>query len=230
MDNLVTELYNQIKNCEESYVEWEKDYQEKFRYKRFWFFVFLIIQSVLISLCVPLAIENVFGTFWTWIIIIGTVFFMLPTYKAYKAFNDDFKKIPTKFDTVCTTIAENIKKDYDNNASKFIDLLISDLTQKKTTTLTAYDNTVKAVTLLPMLIATTAIGFILKGGFEAKFNESGLNLILGIFFLFLFFKAVSYGIVSNIKNPILGKSYRETCVLRVLQVAKYEVLKKTKGQ
>lgn len=63
MDNLVTELYNQIKNCEESYVEWEKDYQEKFRYKRFWFFVFLIIQSVLISLCVPLAIENVLEPF-----------------------------------------------------------------------------------------------------------------------------------------------------------------------
>lgn len=225
MDNLVTELYNQIKNCEEGYVEWEKDYLKEFRNKRFWFFFFLIIQSVLISLCVPLAIENVFGTLWTSIIIIITVVCIVPTYLTYKAFNADFKKIPTKFDTVCTTIAKNIKDDYDANASKFIDLLISDLTQKKTTTLTAYENTVKAVTLLPMLIATTAIGFILKGGFESKFSESGLNLILGIFSLFLFFKAVSYGIVSNIKNPILGKSYRETCVLRVLQVAKYEVLK-----
>ena len=176
----------------------------------------------------PLAIENVFGTLGTWIIIIITVVCIVPTYLAYKAFNADFKKIPTKFDTVCTTIAGNIKDDYNDNASKFIDLLISDLTQKKTTTLTAYENTVKAVTLLPMLIATTAIGFILKGGFESKFSESGLNLILGIFFLFLFFKVVSYGIVSNIKNPILGKSYRETCVLRVLQVAKYEVLKETK--
>lgn len=225
MDNLVTELYNQIKNCEEGYVEWEKDYLKEFRHKRFCFFFFLITQSVLISLCVPLAIENVFGTLGTWIIIIITGVCILPTYLAYKAFNADFKKTPTKFDTVCTTIARNIKRDYDGNASKFIDLLISDLTQKKTTTLTAYENTVKAVTLLPMLIATTAIGFILKGGFESKFSESGLNLILGIFFLFLLFKVVSYGIVSNIKNPILGKSYRETCVLRVLQVAKYEVLK-----
>lgn len=225
MDNLVTELYNQIKNCEEGYVEWEKDYLKEFRHKRFWFFFFLITQSVLISLCVPLAIENVFGTLGTWIIIIITGVCILPTYLAYKAFNADFKKTPTKFDTVCTTIAGNIKRDYDGNASKFIDLLISDLAQKKTTTLTAYENTVKAVTLLPMLIATTAIGFILKGGFESKFSESGLNLILGIFFMFLLFKVVSYGIVSNIKNPILGKSYRETCVLRVLQVAKYEVLK-----
>lgn len=227
MDKLVTELYEQMKEIEEGYVEWEKTCQKELIWSRIGFFVSLIVLSILIFLCVPGVIENIWGNTWKWIIIGATLFFIALTVLAYKIFNKKFKEIPTKFDIVCTNAAKMIKEVYgDNNASKFIDLLISDLTNKKSTALKIYDNTIKAVTSLPMLVATTALGFILKGGFESKFSESDLNLIFGISFLILLFKIVSHGIVSTINNPIWGKSYKETYLLRVLQIAKYEVLKK----
>ena len=227
MDNLVTELYEQMKEIEEGYVEWEKTCQKELIWSRIGFFVCLIILSILIFLCVLGVIENNWGNIYKWIIL-ATLAFIVLTVVAYKTFNKKFKENPTKFDIVCTNAAKNIDDVYGDNASKVIDLLISDLTNKKTTALKVYDNTIKAVTSLPMLVATTAFGFILKGGFESKFSESDLNLIFGISLLLLFFKAVSHGIASTIKNPICGKSYKETYLLRVLQVAKYEVLKKTK--
>lgn len=196
------------------------------------FFACLVILSILIFLCVLGVIENNWGNIYK-LIILATLVFIVLTVVAYKTFNKKFKENPTKFDIVCTNAAKKIKIVYGDNASKVIDLLISDLTNKKTSALKVYDNTIKAVTSLPMLVATTALGFILKGGFESKFSESDLNLIFGISLLLLFFKAVSHGIVSTIKNPIWGKSYQETYLLRVLQVAKYEVLKEkwqTEGQ
>lgn len=227
MDKLVTELYEQMKEIEEGYVEWEKTCQKELIWSRIGFFASLIVLSILIFLCVPGVIENIWGNTWKWIIIGATLFFIALTVLAYKIFNKKFKENPTKFDIVCTNAAKKIEAVYGDNASKVIDLLISDLTNKKTTALKVYDNTIKAVTSLPMLVATTALGFILKGGFESKFSESDLNLIFGISLLLLFFKAVSHGIVSTIKNPIWDESYKETYLLRVLQVAKYEVLKKT---
>lgn len=228
MDKLVTELYEQMKEIEEGYVEWEKTCQKELRLSRFGFFTCLGILSILIFLCLPGVIDNIWGNTWKWILIGATLFFLAPTVLTYKSFNKKFKKLPTKFDIVCTNTAKKIEDVYKGNASKFIDLLISDLTNKKTTALKVYDNTIKAVTSLPMLVATTALGFILKGGFESKFSESNLNLIFGISFLILLFRIVSHGIVSTINNPIWGKSYKETYLLRVLQVAKYEVLKETK--
>ena len=225
MDNLVTELYEQMKEIEEGYVEWEKTCQKELVWKRNVFFACLVILSILIFLCVLGVIENNWGNIYK-LIILATLVFIVLTVVAYKTFNKKFKENPTKFDIVCTNAAKKIKIVYGDNASKVIDLLISDLTNKKTSALKVYDNTIKAVTSLPMLVATTALGFILKGGFESKFSESDLNLIFGISLLLLFFKAVSHGIVSTIKNPIWGKSYQETYLLRVLQVAKYEVLKK----
>lgn len=224
MDNLVTELYEQMKEIEEGYVEWEKTCQKELVWKRNVFFACLVILSILIFLCVLGVIENNWGNIYK-LIILATLVFIVLTVVAYKTFNKKFKENPTKFDIVCTNAAKKIKIVYGDNASKVIDLLISDLTNKKTSALKVYDNTIKAVTSLPMLVATTALGFILKGGFESKFSESDLNLIFGISLLLLFFKAVSHGIVSTIKNPIWGKSYQETYLLRVLQVAKYEVLK-----
>lgn len=228
MDNLVTELYEQMKEIEEGYVEWEKTCQKELVWKRNVFFACLVFLSILIFLCLPGVIDNIWGNTWKWIIILLTLGFTVVTFVAYNLFNKKFKENPTKFDIVCTNAAKKIDGVYGGNASKVIDLLISDLTNKKTTALKVYDNTIKAVTSLPMLVATTALGFILKGGFESKFSESDLNLIFGISLLLLFFKAVSHGIVSTIKNPIWGKSYKETYLLRVLQVAKYEVLKETK--
>ena len=225
MDNLVTELYEQMKEIEEGYVDWEKTCQKELIWKRNVFFACLFFLSILIFLCLPGVIDNIWGNIWKCIIILLTLFFTVVTFVAYKSFNKKFKENPTKFDIVCTNAAKKIEAVYGDNASKVIDLLISDLTNKKTTALKVYDNTIKAVTSLPMLVATTALGFILKGGFESKFSESDLNLIFGISLLLLFFKAVSHGIVSTIKNPIWGKSYKETYLLRVLQVAKYEVLK-----
>ena len=225
MDNLVTELYEQMKEIEEGYVDWEKTCQKELIWKRNVFFACLFFLSILIFLCLPGVIDNIWGNIWKWIIILLTLFFTVVTFVAYKSFNKKFKENLTKFDIVCTNAVKKIEDVYGDNASKVIDLLISDLTNKKTTALKVYDNTIKAVTSLPMLVATTALGFILKGGFESKFSESDLNLIFGISLLLLFFKAVSHGIVSTIKNPIWGKSYKETYLLRVLQVAKYEVLK-----
>lgn len=226
MDKLVTELYEQMKEIEEGYVEWEKTCQKELIWSRIGFFASLIVLSILIFLCVPGVIENIWGNTWKWIIIGATLFFIALTVLAYKIFNKKFKENPTKFDIVCTNAAKKIEAVYGDNASKVIDLLISDLTNKKTTALKVYDNTIKAVTSLPTLVATTALAFLLKGGFESKFSHSNLNLIFGISLLILIFKAVSYGIVSTINNPSWGKHYQESTLLKILQVAKYEVLKK----
>ena len=77
-----------------------------------------------------------------------------------------------------------------------------------------------------MLVITTALGFILKSGFDSKFKPTDLKLILVIFILLLIFKIISHGIVSTINNPIWGKSSKEDYLLKILQVVKYEVLKK----
>ena len=102
MDNLVTELYEQMKEIEEGYVDWEKTCQKELIWKRNVFFACLFFLSILIFLCLPGVIDNIWGNIWKWIIILLTLFFTVVTFVAYKSFNKKFKENPTKFDIVCT--------------------------------------------------------------------------------------------------------------------------------
>lgn len=226
MDKVVNELYKQIKDFEEDYDDWEKTCQKPLRRKRIIFFSSLSALFILIAPFVVGVIENKWGDSWRWSILFFSIVYLIWVWFAFRIFDKEFKKVPTKFDNICNRTAQKLKAVYGDNVSKFIDLLITDLTNKKTTTLKVYDNTVKAVTSIPMLVITTALGFILKSGFDSKFKPEDPNLILGIFILLMIFKIISHGIVSTINNPIWGKSSREDYLLKILQVVKYEVLKK----
>ena len=230
MDKVVNELYKQIKNFEKDYDTWEKNSHEELRKYRKKLFISLVILFLLIIPFVVGVIECQWGIGWAVVIFLVSFADLAAIKHYYDCFDEEFQKVPTKFDTVCEKTAENLKNVYGDNVSKFIDLLISDLTNKKATTLKGYDNIIKAVTSLPTLVATTALAFLLKGGFESNFSHSNLNLIFGISLLILFFKAVSYGIVSTIKNPSWGKHYQESTLLKILQVVKYEVLTQTQEQ
>ena len=230
MDKVVNELYKQIEEFEKDYDTWEKNSHEELRKYRKNLFISLGILFLLIIPFVVGVIECHWGIFWAIVIAFCSIADLVAIKYYYDCFDEEFKKVPTKFDTVCEKTAEKLKRVYGDNVSKFIDLLISDLTNKKANTLKGYNNTIKAVTSLPTLVATTALGFLLKGGFESKFSHSNLNLIFGISLLILIFKAVSYGIVSTINNPSWGKHYQESTLLKILQVAKYEVLKETHEQ
>lgn len=233
MDKVVDELYKKIEDFEKDYDTWEKNSHKELRKYRNNLFISLGVLFLLIIPFVVGVIEWQWGTWWAVGIILGSIADIIAIRYYYVCFDKEFQKVPTKFDTVCKKTAKELKRVYGDNVSKFIDLLISDLTNKKANTLKGYNNTIKAVTSLPTLVATTALAFLLKGGFESKFSHSNLNLIFGISLLILIFKAVSYGIVSTINNPSWGKHYQESTLLKILQVAKYEVLKKerqTEGQ
>ena len=132
MDKLVTELYEQMKRKLKKVMLNGKNVSERINMEPNWFFCQPYLSIYSDFLCVPGVIENIWGNTWKWIIIGATLFFIALTVLAYKIFNKKFKEIPTKFDIVCTNAAKKIKEVYgDNNASKFIDLLISDLTNKK---------------------------------------------------------------------------------------------------
>lgn len=226
MDKVVNELYEQIKDFEKDYDDWEETCHKPLRFRRKVFFISLSALFILIAPFVVGVIENKWGNTWRILILLGSIVYSVWVWVTFSEFDKEFKKVPTKFDNICDRTAKKLKEVYgDENVSKFINLLITDLTNKKTTTLKVYDNTIKAVTSIPMLVITTALGFILKSGFDSKFKTTDLKLILGIFILLLIFKIISHGIVSTINNPIWGKSSKEDYLLKILQVVKYEVLK-----
>lgn len=228
MDKVVNELYEQIKDFEKDYDDWEETCHKPLRCKRKIFFISLSALFILIAPFVVGVIENKWGNTWRIVILLASLGYSAWVWFTFSRFDKEFKKVPTKFDNICNRTATKLKEVYgDENVSKFINLLITDLTNKKTTTLKVYDNTIKAVTSIPMLVITTALGFILKSGFDSKFKTTDLKLILGIFILLLIFKIISHGIVSTINNPIWGKSSKEDYLLKILQVVKYEVLKKS---
>ena len=229
-NKVVSDLLNKVKEFEEFFNEYEKQFYPKVKKIRNKFLISLIVFITLMltsyvlwlwdfgDLCVKIA-SLIFTVFSLW-------YFIYHSRKFDKV--SDGK--PNKFEELCREIKYELILMYGEKASYAVKLLIADLTDKRDRSINRYESSIQFVGRIGIILTTAFVTLALNKLFVADDTaisvETFLGLILIVAIIVWLINFIDSGIKNIIKYPIWGKASKEVYLIDILYEVKYMVLEK----
>lgn len=167
-------------------------------------------------------IENEILLFW--LVVIDLLCILIFGFNSWRLFN----KLSDPFDNVCEHLKSHLISHYNDNESKVVELVMSEISKEREDAQKKFESTVKIMSLLPMLFFTNVMANFMKSFLNDKVTDNSYRVVVLLFLVYLLSRGVGYIIVSFIRNPAFGEAYKKICLYRYLSVVKYKVLEKNK--
>ena len=226
----VKNLLDKVKEFEEFFNEYEKQFYPK---------VIKIRNKFLISLIVFIALMLTSYVLWLWdfgdlCVKIAFLIFTVFSLGYFIYLSRKFDKVsdgkPNKFEEICREVKCNLIHIYGSKASYAVKLLIVDLTEKRDNQIKIYESLVKSVGTVGMILVTAFITLVVRQFFETGENSISLNVFIGLIllvFIIVFLITVADTFIRNIiKYPLFGKASKEVYLTDILYEVKYMILEK----
>ena len=226
----VKNLLDKVKEFEEFFNEYEKQFYPK---------VIKIRNKFLISLIVFIALMLTSYVLWLWdfgdlCVKIAFLIFTVFSLEYFIYLSRKFDKVsdgkPNKFEEICREVKCNLIHIYGSKASYAVKLLIVDLTEKRDNQIKIYESLVKSVGTVGMILVTAFITLVVRQFFETGENSISLNVFIGLIllvFIIVFLITVADTFIRNIiKYPLFGKASKEVYLTDILYEVKYMILEK----
>ena len=225
----VKTLLDKVKEFEEFFNEYEKQFYPK---------VIKIRNKFLISLIVFITLMLTSYVVWLWdfgdlCIKIASLIFTMFSLMYFIYLSRKFDKIsdgkPNKFEELCREIKYELILMYGEKASYAVKLLIADLTDKQDNKIKKYESLVKSIGIVIILVTsfiTLALNKLFVADETAISVETFLGLILIVAIIVWLINFIDSGIKNIIKYPIWGKASKEVYLIDILYEVKYMVLEK----
>ncbi|MGQ9051801.1 hypothetical protein [Streptococcus oralis] len=228
----VKNLLDKVKEFEEFFNEYEKQFYPK---------VIKIRNKFLISLIVFIALMLTSYVLWLWdfgdlCVKIAFLIFTVFSLEYFIYLSRKFDKVsdgkPNKFEELCREIKYELILMYGEKASYAVKLLISDLTDKRDRSIKRYESSIQFVGRIGIILTTAFVTLALNKLFVADETaisvETFLGLILIVVIIVWLINFIHGGIKNIIKYPLWGKASKEVYLIDILYEVKYMVLEKEK--
>ena len=137
---------------------------------------------------------------------------------------------PSKFTELCNEVKSSLNRLYGVDAEKVAKMLVSDLNNKRNEQIQKYENVVKSIGAIGMILVTAFITLSLNKLFVTDTTaisvDTFLGLIIFVFVVVLLIRFIDHSIKNIIKYPPFGKASKEVYLSDVLSVVKYTLLEK----
>lgn len=226
----VKTLLDKVKEFEEFFNEYEKQFYPKVIKIRNKFLISLIVFITLMLISYVLWLRD-FGDLCVKIaFLIFTVFSLGYVIYLSRKFDKVSDGKPNKFEEICREVKCNLIHIYGSKASYAVKLLIVDLTEKRDNQIKIYESLVKSVGTVGMILVTAFITLVVKQFFETGENSISFNVFIGLIllvFIIVFLITVADTFIRNIiKYPLFGKASKEVYLTDILYEVKYMILEK----
>ena len=226
----VKTLLDKVKEFEEFFNEYEKQFYPKVIKIRNKFLISLIVFITLMLISYVLWLRD-FGDLCVKIaFLIFTVFSLGYFIYLSRKFDKVSDGKPNKFEEICREVKRNLIHIYGGEASYAVKLLIVDLTEKRDNQIKRYESLVKSVGTVGMILITAFITLVVKQFFETGENSISFNVFLGlilfVFFIVFLITVADIFIRNIIKYPVFGKASKEVYLTDILYEVKYMILEK----
>ena len=226
----VKTLLDKVKEFEEFFNEYEKQFYPK---------VIKIRNKFLINLIVFITLMLVsYGLIW-WdfgdlCVKIASLIFTVFSLVHFIYLSRKIDKISDgksdKFEEICQEVKRKLIHIYGGRARYAVKLLIADLTDKQDNKIKKYESLVKSVGTVGMILVTSFITLVVKQFFDTGENSISLNVFIGLIllvFIIVFLITVADTFIRNIiKYPLFGKASKEVYLMDILYEVKYMILEK----
>ena len=209
--------------------EYEKQFYPEIRKARKMLLLFLCLLIVFMSGDLILLRFFSDSSYWKVSLIITLIvllFFIIYDRK----FNKVSMGAPSKFTELCNEVKSTLNRLYGADAEKVAKMLVSDLSNKRNEQIQKYENVVKSIGAIGMILVTAFITLSLNKLFVADTTgisvDTFLGLIIFVFVVVLFIRFIDHSIKNIIKYPPFGKASKEVYLSDVLSVVKYTLLEK----
>lgn len=173
-----------------------------------------------------------------WIVGITVVLFILVFYSFYKfsEYNKLFSESESqdnnnasKYGKLVDDAFDYIKSKYAKDPNKAVDLLLSNLINKRTEIINEYDKKVGSFGSAFMIVISAVLSILVKAYFESNSNERVLFAIIAILFLVILAKVLNLAIRGLIKQPAWGRANQEIYLINILNDVKYKFFESDSG-
>ena len=228
-NKVVSDLLNKVKEFNDFFSEYEKEFYPKAVKLRNKFLISLITSFILIG--ISSVFLGVLG-----FLELGIFFLTLTLttvgcsiYFGVK-FNDASDGKLNRFEELCREVNASLIYKYGEKASDIVNMLIVDLTDKKNTQVKQYEKGVKVVGTVGMVLVNFVITLILNKLFGLEENNILFKLLIGfivvVFAVIFLMQILDIFIKNLIKYPVFGKASKEVYLIDILYEVKYMVLEK----
>lgn len=223
-------LLDKVKEFEDFFDEYEKEFYPKVIKIRNKFLISLIIFITLVVISYVLWVGD-FGDLSIKVLcIIGTVVSLGYFFYLGRKFDKVSEGKPNKFEELCREVSHNLIHIYGGRARYAVELLIADLTDKQDNKIKKYESLVKSVGTVGMILVTSFITLVVKQFFDTGENSISFNVFIGsillVFFIVFLITAADTFIRNIIKYPVFGKASKEVYLTDILYEVKYMILEK----
>ena len=226
----VKTLLDKVKEFEDFFDEYEKEFYPKVIKIRNKFLISLIIFITLVVISYVLWVGD-FGDLSIKVLcIIGTVVSLGYFFYLGRKFDKVSDGKPNKFEELCREIKYELILMYGEKASYAVKLLIADLTDKRDRSIKRYESSIQFVGRIGIILTTAFVTLALNKLFVADETaisvETFLGLILIVAIIVWLINFIDSGIKNIIKYPIWSKASKEVYLIDILYEVKYMVLEK----
>lgn len=174
-----------------------------------------------------------------WIVGITVVLFILVFYSFYKfseynklfseSESQDNNNNASKYGKLVDDAFDYVNSKYAKDPSKAVDMLLSNLINKRTEIINEYDKKVGSFSSAFMMFISAVLSILVKAYFEPNSDERVLFAIIAILFLVILAKVLNLAIRGLIKQPAWGRANQEIYLINILNDVKYKFFESDSG-
>lgn len=135
----------------------------------------------------------------------------------------------SKYGKLVDNAFDYINSKYAKDPNKAVDMLLSNLINKRTEIINEYDKKVGSFGSAFMIVISATLSILVKAYFEPKSNERVLFAIIAILFLIILVKFLNLAIRGLIKQPAWGRANQEIYLINILNDVKYKFIESDSG-
>lgn len=231
MNKVVDNLLKNVEEFEIFFNEYEKQFYPeivKARKISLFFLCWLIVLMFVDFILFQLFSDSSYWKLSLIFTLIILVFFVIYAQK----FDKVLVGAPSRFTELCNEVKSTLNHLYGVDAEKVAKMLVSDLNKKRNEQIQKYENVVKSIGAIGMILVTAFITLSLNKLFVTDKTGISVNTFLGLIIfvivVVLFIRFIDHSIKNIIKYPPFGKASKEVYLSDVLSVVKYTLLEKEK--
>jgi len=231
MNKVVDNLLKNVEEFEIFFNEYEKQFYPeivKARKISLFFLCWLIVLMFVDFILFQLFSDSSYWKLSLIFTLIILVFFVIYARK----FDKVLVGAPSRFTELCNEVKSTLNRLYGVDAEKVAKMLVSDLNKKRNEQIQKYENVVKSIGAIGMILVTAFITLSLNKLFVTDTTGISVNTFLGLIIfvivVVLFIRFIDHSIKNIIKYPPFGKASKEVYLSDVLSVVKYTLLEKEK--
>lgn len=239
MDNkAVLELLEWLKLSNSEYNKYLKEKAPKLVKWRRILIVLYSMWAIFLTIDLLWAAQNFLkDTLAKWIVGITVVLFILVFWSFYKFY--EYNKLfsesesqdnnTSKYGKLVDKVFEHINSKYSKDPSKAVDILLSDLINKRTEIINEYEKQVGSFGSAFMIVISATLSILVKAYFEPGSNGKVLYAIIAILLMVILVKLLNLVIRGLIKQPAWGRANHEIYLINILNDVKYKFIESDSG-